>query len=333
MVKEKVIKDIMLSMSEELNSKQLRALEDTLRINLHGVKMEQESTEISTYSDDNDYILKLFVANKKLENKSDKSIKQYVNDTKKMLQALNKNYKDVTTDDIKYYLALYQTQHKVCPTTIANMKRFISSFYSWASDEDYVPKNPVRAIKAIKQIEKEKDFLTNEEVELMRDNYSTLREKAIFEFLMSTGLRVSELEALDIDHVNFRTDAVRVYAPKTRKYRTAYMNAKAKLALKKYLKSRKDNNIALFVSKIGAHRRLGTGSIQKELQKVAKRAELNKHVTVHLVRKTFATVLSSGGVKIQIIQELLGHADISMTARHYITVDQDDIRMAHKRCA
>ena len=216
-MKEKIINDIILSFSTILDIEKLRDVENILRIKLHGIKLENKSTELSTHSDDNEYILKLFIANKKLENKSDKSIEQYVLTTKKMLDSLNKNYKDITTDDIKYYLAIYQTQRKVTSNTIANMKRFISAFYSWAADEDYIVKNPALAIKSIKQTVKEKDFLSSEEIELMRDSCETLREKAIFEFLLTTGLRVSELESLNIKDVDLRKDTVRVFAQKDKK--------------------------------------------------------------------------------------------------------------------
>lgn len=331
--KETIIKEIICAMSENLSIDELRKLDNVLRVKLHGMKIEEECTELSTYSDDNDYILRVFVANKKLENASNKSIKQYVDTTRNMLVAIDKNYKDVNTDDVKYYLAMYQAKRNVSTNTIANMKRFISAFFSWAENEGFITKNPVRAIRNIKQVRKEKQFLNNDEVEKMRDNCISLREKAMFEFLLSTGLRVSELAALNINDIDFSADRIRIYGFKTRTYRTGYLSAKAKLHLQKYLSSRNDNNQALFVASKGEHLRLGNSSIEKELQSIAERAGIEKHVTVHLFRKTFATKLCAAGTPIEIIKELLGHADISVTEKNYITINQDDVKAAHRRSA
>lgn len=329
----KFVNEVICAMAVALNNVQLKMLENVLLDNLHGKIIEEECTELSTYSDDNDYILQVFAANKKLENLSDKSIEQYVRTTRNMLLTLNKNYKDVTTEDIKYYLAMYQKQNKVGSNTLSNMKRFISAFYTWAEEEDYISKNPTRKIKNIKQVQKEKEYLNNDEIEAMRDACLTLREKAIMELSLSVGCRVSELAALNISDVDFKNESVLIYGFKTRTYRTGYLNASAKRHLQNYLDSRDDDNNALFVAGKGKHERLGNSSIQHELQAIAKRAGIKKHVTVHLFRKTFATKLSAAGVRIEIIKELLGHADISVTEKNYVTVNIDDIRAAHRRGA
>lgn len=331
--KNDVINKVIGAMANELTNVQLCKLESALRINLHGIALQEETTELSTYIDDNEYILKLFMANKKLENLSDKSIKQYADCTRKMLETLNKNYKNVTTDDIKYYLAQYQIRYKVSACTLANMKRFIGSFFSWALDEEYIMRNPVHAIKNIKQPTKRKEFLDSKEVEQMRDNCKTLRERAIFEFLLDTGCRVSELASLNQDSVNMITGEVKIYATKTSKWRTGYLNSRALLHLQKYLNSRKDNNIALFVTSRKPHLRLDNGSYQKELQLIANRAGITKHVTVHLIRKTFATNLSAKGTPIEVIKEMLGHANIAVTEKNYVTVDQEEVKAYHRKIA
>lgn len=329
----KFVNDVICAMAVALNGVQLKILENVLVDRLHGKTIEEECTELSTYSDDNDYILQVFAANKKLENLSEKSIEQYVRTTRNMLQTINKNYKDVTTEDIKYYLAMYQSRNKVGMNTMSNMKRFLSAFFKWAVEEDYITKNPVAKIKNFKQVQKEKEYLTEHEVALMRSVCMTLRESALMEFCLSIGCRVSELAALNISDIDFKNDSVSIYGFKTRTYRTGYLNANAKLYLENYLDSRTDGNDALFVAGKGKHERLGNSSIQHELQAIAKRAGIKKHVTVHLFRKTFATRLSAAGVRIEIIKELLGHADISVTEKNYVTVNIDDIRAAHRRGA
>lgn len=165
----------------------------------------------------------------------------------------------------------------------------------------------------------------------MRDACKTTREIALVDFLLSVGCRVSELVALNIQDINFEDESVGIYGFKTKTYRTGYLNASAKLHLRNYIMERKDNNEALFVACKGNHDRLGNSSIQKELQAIAKRAGVKKHVTVHLFRKTFATKLAASGERIEIIKELLGHSDISVTEKNYVTINKYDIKAAHRR--
>lgn len=330
--KENMIKEVLFEMSNELESDKLIKLENILRIKMNRCRIEEEITELSTHIDDNEYIIKLFVANKRLENLSEKSINQYVNATRNMLNYINKNYKDITTNDIKYYLAMYQQTRKVAQNTLANIKRFVSAFFGWAADEEYIAKNPVRAIKTIKQQFKKKEFLTKEEIVNMRDACKTLRETALLDFLLSTGVRVSELVSLNIQDIDFSKEEVTIYASKTRSYRTGYLNENAKKHLLDYLGSRKDENEALFISK-RKNGRINTQRVQKELQSIAERAGVSKHVTVHLIRKTFATNLYNSGCDIVIIKELLGHANIATTEKHYASVNQVEIRREHRRCA
>lgn len=327
------INDVIYSMSNVLNTIQQKMLENVLLNQLYGKVIEQACTALSTKTDDNEYILQVFENNKSLENLSQKSIDQYVRTTKNMLFALDKNYKDVTTEDVKHYLNAYQKAYKVSVNTMSNMKRFISAFYKWAVEEEYITVNPVSKIKNFKQTHKEKEYLTEHEVEAMRAVCETLREKALMEFCLSVGCRVSELAALDIEDIDFRDETVRIYGFKTRTYRTGYLSASAKLHLQNYLDSRTDDNCALFVAGRGNHIRLWNKSMQRELQAIAKRAGVKKHITVHLFRKTFATRLSAAGVRIEIIKELLGHSNISVTVKNYVTVNPDDIRVAHRRGA
>ena len=332
-LKNELIKNVICAMAADLESEQLKKLENTLLIQLRNVSVQEECTEISTKLDDNEYVMRQFIASKKLEGNSLKSIEQYVRTTRTMLQTLDKNFKDITTNDVKFYLAMYQQQKNIKQNTLANTKRFISAFFAWCEDEELIVKNPVRAIKNIRQEQKEKQYLTDDEIERMRDYCDETREKAIFEFLLSTGCRVSEVVSLNRSDVNLEAGTVRIYASKTRTYRTGYLTAKANLCLKKYFLTRNDNNEALFVTSRKPNNRLGAGSLQDEMQSIALKAKIDKHVTVHLFRKTLATKLCRQGVDVTIIKELLGHANINVTAKNYISIDQDIIKAAHRRCA
>ncbi len=331
--KNMLINNVIGEMAVDLTSVQLDKLESALRIHLHGIELQEECTELSTYIDDNERMLELFAANKKLQNLSNKTIAQYVLQNRRLFDTLNKNWKSITTDDIKYYLAKMQHLNKLSACTISNMKRFISAFYSWALDDEYITRNPVSAIKNIKQPTKEKIYLSNEEVEAMRDNCKTLRERAILELLLDTGMRVSEIQLLNRNSIDLVTGEVHIYATKGSKWRTGYINARAKRYISKYLNSRRDNSEALFVTERKPYNRLKSGAFQDEVQAIAKRAGVIKHVSVHIFRKTFATNLSAAGVPIEVIKELLGHANIAVTEKNYVTIDQDKVKAYHKKIA
>lgn len=329
----KFVNDVICSMSIVLTSVQLTMLENVLLDQLHGKVIEDECTDLSNYKDDNNYILEVFAANKKLENLSDKSIEQYVRTTKKMFDYVNKNFRDITSVDIKRYLGKYQNVNKVSMNTMSNMKRFLSAFFKWATEEEYIDRNPVAKIKNFKQVHKEKEFLTKDEVAAIRHACETPREYAIVELLLSTGCRVSEFSSLNISDIDFTDESVSIYGQKTRTYRRGYLTAGAKFYVRNYLSTRNDDKEALFVASKGSHERLGNSSIQKEIQEIARRAGIKRHVTVHLFRKTFATRLSENGARIEIIKELLGHSDISVTEKNYVTVNVADIKSAHRACA
>ena len=330
-LKEKFINDILLAEQKNLTSEQLRTLEIDLRIWSRNIAFHEECTQLSTDVDDNEYTIKLFISHKKLENLSDRSIEQYVRTVWKMLNYLNKNYKDVTTDDIKYYLAVYKTQNNVSATTLAGAKRFLSAFYGWAYEEGLIRRNPVRAIKGIKQDPAKKEFLTDHEKELMRDNCKTLRELALVDFLLSTGLRVGELVSLNREDINFQEGTVNVLGHKTRKYRTVYMSAKASKHLKDYLDCRTDENQALFISTRKPFKRLGSNSYESILKQIGKKAGIQKHCTVHLFRKTLATTLHRNGCNIEYIAEILGHASARTTQQCYISLCQEDVQAAFRK--
>lgn len=330
-LKEKFINDMLMAEQAELTNEQLKTLEINLRIWSRNISFHEECTEVSTQVDDNEYTVKLFISHKKLENLSDLSIEQYVRTVWRMLEYLNKNYKDVTTDDIKYYLAVYKTQNKVSSTTLSCIKRFLSAFFGWAAEEGLIRKNPVRAIKGIKPDPAKKEFLTDHEKELLRDNCKGLRELALVDFLLSTGIRVGELVSLNRDDVNFQNGTVTILGHKTRKFRTVFLSAKAAKHLKDYLDSRVDDNPALFVGVRKPYNRLGNCSFENILKQIAKRAGIQKHCTVHLFRKTLATTLHRNGCSLEYVAEILGHSSTNTTRQCYLSICQEDVQAAFRK--
>lgn len=327
-LKEQFINNLVIAEQEDLSRAQLRALELNIRVLSHNIEFTEQCTELSTQTDDNQHILKVFVANKRLENLSDNSIDAYVEAVQKLLMFLNKNYKDVSTDDVKYYLAMYKQTRKVSATTLASMKRFLSAFYGWAYEEGLVRKNPVRAIKGIRPDPVKKEFLTDHEKELLRDNCKNERDLALVDFLLSTGVRVGELETLDIADVDFSKNIVCILGHKTRKYRNVYLSAKAAKHLKDYLEMRTDDNPALFIGVRAPYGRIKKCTYEMILKAIAVRAGVTKHCTVHLFRKTLATTLFRNGCSLAYIAEILGHASTQTTEQCYLTICPEDVQAA-----
>lgn len=337
--KEMIINEIIVSMQQYLDREQLRTLDNVLRIKMRGIKLEDECTELSTETDDNMYILKVFAANKKLEGCKDNTIEQYLRQTKDLLEKVNKNYKRITKDDVKCYLAAYSQGVK--PNTVANAKRFLSSFFTWAHDEGYIRSNPVRSIKGIKPVEVANKHLSLEEEVAVRDVNKSKRDQAIIDFLLSTGVRVGEIAKLNRNDVNLITGAVTFIGEKNGKERTVYLDVRAKKHLTEYLQTRADDCEALFVSRrryknvygMKEAHRLGKSAYENITKSICvKAAIIDKVCTVHVFRKTFATRLAENGCPLEIIQELLGHSSAEITSKHYVAKTQKRVKAEFERC-
>nr|WP_294469685.1 tyrosine-type recombinase/integrase [uncultured Sellimonas sp.] len=323
--KELVIHSIITAMSPSLDGEELRRLDDILREKLHGIKLEEECTELSTWNDDNEYIVKIFLANKKLIGCKEGSLEQYALSLKQFFSMIDKNYRDVKKDDIKYFLAVRsgEVQHN----TLANIKSNLSSFFTFLHDEGYIPMNPIKPIK-IKRVDVENIHLTVDEEVAVRDVKKSLRDEALVDFLFSTGVRVGELAAMDISNVDFAAGTVTFRGEKSDRFRTVILDARAKRHLAAYLNSRADNNPALFVTERlydGQPRRLKKDAIENITKAVGRAAGLHKVLTVHVFRRTLATRLADKECPLEVVQEILGHRSPTTTKR-YIAQNQARIR-------
>lgn len=323
--KEIVICSIITAMSATLESQQLKQLDNVLRQKLHGIKLEEERTELSTWTDDNEYIVKMFLASKKLIGCKDGSLEQYALSIKQFFGMINKNYRDVTKDDIKYFLTVRSSE--VAHNTLANIKSNLSSFFTFLHDEGYIPVNPIKTI-SVKRVDVENIHLTVDEEVAVRDVPKSLRDEAIVDFLFSTGVRVGELVAMDISNVDFSAGTVTFRGEKSDRFRTVYIDARARKHLAAYLNSRKDNNPALFVSERiydGQPRRLTKGAVENVTKAVGVAAGLHKILTVHVFRRTLATRLADKECPMEVIQDVLGHRSPTTTKR-YIAQNQARVR-------
>ena len=232
------------------------------------------------------------------------------------------------TDEIRQYLTGYQAERNASKVTIDNIRRILSSFFSWLEDEDYILKSPVRRIHKVKTGKVVKEVYSDEALELMRDSCTTIRDLALIDLLASSGMRVGELVALNRDDINFNERECVVFG-KGDKERLAYFDARTKIHLQNYLNSRSDDNPALFVSLVSPHRRLMICGVETRLREMGRRLNIPK-VHPHKFRRTLATSAIDKGMPIEQVQQLLGHQKID-TTMHYAMVKQQTVKSAHRK--
>lgn len=245
-----------------------------------------------------------------------------------MLADVGKSANQITTDDLRKYLTDYQMQRKSSKVTIDNIRRILSSFFSWLEDEDFILKSPVRRIHKVKTAKVVKDTYTDEALELMRDSCTNTRDLAIIDLLASSGMRVGEMVMLNREDIDFNEREC-VVVGKGNKERLVYFDARTKIHLQNYLNERMDTNPALFVSLKVPHERLMIGGVETRLRELGKRLNLQK-VHPHKFRRTLATSAIDKGMPIEQVQQLLGHQKID-TTMHYAMVKQQNVKLAHRK--
>jgi site-specific recombinase XerD len=327
-MKDKLITDIQASMATMLNTAQLEELRRVLTYHLHNVEVTEHRDASPQENTENNEIHEVFIAAKRVEGCSEKSLKYYSSTIKQMLSALCKPVREISTDDLRGYLANYQKEHSSSKVTIDNMRRIFSSFFGWLEDEDYILKSPVRRIRKIKTEKTIKDTFSDEGLELLRDTCEEVRDLAMIDLLASTGMRVGELVQLNREDINFHEREC-VVLGKGNSERVVYFDARTKIHLQNYLDGRSDENPALFVSLTQPHERLLIGGVETRLREIGKRADMQK-VHPHKFRRTLATRAIDKGMPIEQVQRLLGHVKID-TTMHYAMVNQANVKIAHRK--
>lgn len=243
-MKEQIIKEIEQQMSDFLNNEQKKKLSEILQYVFFNIEITKIDNRMMEETKDYE---KLFLSSKRVEGCSERSLNYYKTTIDNMKEKINKKVNFIETDDIRKYLSDYQEESKCSKTTIDNIRRILSSYFSWLEDENYIVKNPIRRIHKIKTAKLVKETFTDEEVETMRDYCKENRDLALIDFLYSTGVRVGELVNVNIEDVNFE-DRSCIVLGKGNKQREVYFDARTKIHLQEYINQRKDNNKALFVS-------------------------------------------------------------------------------------
>ena len=324
-MKERLISEVLQKMLASLNNAQLAELRRALEETLCGLEINAcaETEHEETFNG-----VEAFITAKRIEGCSEKTLKYYRTTIEAMLSDVGRPVRHVTTEDLRAYLMDYQLRRSSSKVTIDNIRRILSSFFSWLEDEDYIIKSPVRRIHKVKTAKIIKDTYSDEALELMRDSCATVRDLAIIDLLASSGMRVGEMVALNRDDINFNERECVVFG-KGDKERLVYFDARTKIHLQNYLDSRTDRNPALFVSLRAPHDRLQIGGVETMLRELGKRLDMPK-VHPHKFRRTLATSAIDKGMPIEQVQQLLGHQKID-TTMHYAMVKQQNVKLAHRK--
>lgn len=319
-MEDKII-NIINEMSEYLNIAQMKLLQESLLRNL-AVEPAPKQTISNT-----DYLTR-FLEAKRIEGCSERTIHYYRATVNKLLQTVDTPIRKITTEEIRHYLANYQKLNDCTKVTVDNVRRNISSFFSWLEEEDYILKSPMHRIHKIKTKQPVKETISDEQIEQLRDNCRCPRDLAMVDLLYSTGIRVGELVNLNIADINFEARECVVFG-KGDKERRVYFDAKAKLHLQCYLNTRRDDNPALFVTLDAPHERLQISGVEIRIRELGRSINLKK-VHPHKFRRTMATRAIDKGMPIEQVQKILGHSQIDTTMQ-YAMVNQANVKSSHQK--
>ena len=323
-MKEEITNAVLQKMLHILNNAQLLVLREAVLEALETVEITRTDASPTLESSS----LSAFISAKRVEGCSEKTLRYYQRTIEAMVETLQKAPEHISTADLRDYLTDYQRQRKSSKVTIDNIRRILSTFFSWLEDEDYIVKSPARRIHKVRTAKVVKDVYSDEDLEQMRDHCGSLRDLAMIDLLASSGMRVGELVTLNRDDINF-SERECVVLGKGNKERIVYFDARTKIHLQNYLQSRVDDSLALFVTLRSPYERLQIGGVEARLRSLGQRLGIPK-VHPHKFRRTLATAAIDKGMPIEQVQQLLGHHKID-TTMHYAMVKQQNVKNAHRK--
>lgn len=294
-------------------------------------EVSKKETALAVYSEEVPEVVKIYLVCKKIEGLSQQTLDTYLRMLKLFFREIKKPLPQITTNEIRVYLFGYQQQRGCSNRSLDKYRQYLASFFGWAADEGYIQQNPMRTIPAIKYEKKPRENLTQLELEYLRQSCRTPRERAIIEFLYSTGCRVSELSGVKLSDINWTARTVHLFG-KGSKHRTSYINAKCEVALKAWLKTRNDDCEYLFVTERKPYRQLKKDAVEKIVRNISGRSsdEMQKHVTPHVLRHTTATLALQNGMPIADISKMLGHEKID-TTMIYAHTCMESVQAGHRK--
>jgi integrase/recombinase XerD len=323
-MKEFIQKEVLQRMLPLLDNFQVSELKHTLETVLcKYLEDYPDKNEISSQE-----LLQKFLKAKRIEGCSERTLSYYQKTIDRMLMNTGKEVMHIMTEDLRLYLTNYQQQNNLSRVTIDNVRRILSSFFSWLEDEEYLIKSPIRRIHKVKVTSSIKDTYSDEDLEKIRDSCEEKRDLALIDMLASTGMRVGELVLLNQSDIDFNERECKVLG-KGNKERIVYFDARTKIHLQEYLDSRNDEYEALFVTLKSPYSRLTIGGVESRVREIGKRLSIDK-VHPHKFRRTLATKAIDKGMPIEQLQQLLGHKRIDTTLQ-YAMVKQSNVKLAHKK--
>ena len=312
---------IVNEMAEYLSIAQMKKLQEVLLKTFSTGQAKKEDAPNAEY-------LQLFLEAKQIEGCSDRTIQYYRTTIEHLLDVVETPIRRITTEEIRRYLVDYQKINNCSNVTIDNIRRNISSFFSWLEDEDYILKSPMKRIHKIKTPQQVKETISDEAIEKLRDSCNCSRDLAMIDLLYSTGIRVGELVKLNIADVDFSSRECVVFG-KGNKERKVYFDAKAKLHLQNYLDERTDDNPALFVTLDAPYDRLKISGVEIRVRNLGRKLNMDK-IHPHKFRRTMATRAIDKGMPIEQVQKILGHSQIDTTMQ-YAIVNQNNVKNSHQK--
>lgn len=324
-----LINNVVRHMESELEVKQLQRLKIILTMDLSKFQIEEAKNEVIIYDETSDIAAyKQYFVSLKLRGLANGTIELAMRTVDRFNRYMRKPFKEVTTNDIRLYIASRDMEHHVSKATLNRERGAICRFYNWLFEEEYIPKNPAARVESIKVEKRLKKAFTPIEVELMRLACKKPKEKAVFELLLSTGCRVTELTLLSMEHYDQQSGSITVIG-KGNKERRVFVNAKAKVAIDNYLKIKPHSMGPIICGLHGIGTGMTSNGIQKLVKEIAKRAGV-AHAHPHKFRRTAATFAIKQGMDINNVRIFLGHSDIG-TTQGYIDVSGMDFKQIHER--
>ena len=327
-MKEELIETIMQQMLPYLDNAQVEKLKDTLHYCMHDVEIVTDSSKLPKPVETNEGLLSKFLAAKRVEGCSVKTLNYYQSVLLKLFSMVPVSVLHMKTENIRSYLSAYADRTKCSKSNLDNIRRILSSFFTWLEEESYILKNPVRRIHKIKVDKTVKETYSDESMERMRDECHCLRDLAIIDLLASSGMRVGELVRLNREDIDFDNRECIVFG-KGSKERPVYFDARTKIHLKNYLDSRIDDNPALFVSLLKPYNRLQISGVEIRLRSLGRELGIPK-VHPHKFRRTLATRAIDKGMPIEQVQRLLGHTQIDTTMQ-YAMINHKNVKVSHQK--
>lgn len=323
------VNKIIVKLDGIVDDDNLKRIYNELVVLCNDYNIEKKCTEVGMYKGYLPEWYKIYFVSKKIEGMSNGSLQLYNLRLNDFFMTVNKNADDITPNDIRVYLYMFQQQRNVKNSTVANLRCIIHSFFEWSANEGYCKSNPCRSIGNIKYAKKPRSPLSDMNLERVRDVELSVRNRALLEFIYSTGCRVSEAEHVNISDVDFEKGEVLLFG-KGSKYRKSYLSAKAELALKKYLAIRTDDNPALFVYDRRPYGRLQKAGIENIFRNIREKSGIQVEFYPHILRHTTATNCLSRGMELSEIQQMLGHANIN-TTMIYAKTNTSDVKHDHSK--